>query len=156
DETNTLRIYDRTRSRYPSGGLDLRAAGLALRDADPARELDIEASARIGDTVYWLGSHGQNSSGNTRLNRQELFTRTVSGTGPGATIALGGSYQHLRDDLVAWDGSNGDALGLAAAATRAPESTPAGFNLEGAEFAPDGTTLLLGFRGPLTSDGKAI
>ncbi len=156
DETNTLRIYDRTRSRYPSGGLDLRAAGLALRDADPAREIDIEASARIGNTVYWLGSHGQSSSGNTRLNRQELFTTTISGTGPGATIALGGSYQHLRDDLVAWDGSNGNALGLAAAATRAPESDPAGFNIEGAELAPDGTTLLVGFRGPLTSDGKAI
>ena len=156
DETNTLRVHDRTRSRYPASEFDVRAAGLALRDADPAREIDIEGAARSGDTIYWVGSHGQNSSGNTRLNRQTLFSTTVSGTGTGATLALGGGYQHLRDDLVAWDQGNGDALGLAAAATRAPESTPGGFNIEAAEFANDGTTLLLGFRGPLTSDNKAI
>ncbi|HET9257635.1 MAG TPA: ExeM/NucH family extracellular endonuclease, partial [Pseudonocardiaceae bacterium] len=159
DETNTLRVYDRDHSRYPASSLDLRAAGLALRDGDITREIDIEASARSGNTIYWLGSHGQNSSGNTRLNRQELFTTTVTGTGPGASLALGGSYQHLRDDMIAWDQANGDTLGLAAAATRAPEgsgSGPTGFNIEGAEFAPDDTTLLVGFRGPLTSDGKAI
>lgn len=156
DETNVLRVYDRTHSRYLAQSLDLRAAGLALRDSDVTRELDIEASARVGDTIYWVGSHGQNSSGNTRLNRQELFATTVSGTGLGATLSLGGSYQHLRDDLIAWDQANGDALGLASAATRAPESNPAGFNIEGAEIAPDGSTLLVGFRGPLTSDGRAI
>src|SRR5262249_22474719 len=116
---------------------------------DVTREIDIEASARIGNTIYWVGSQGQNSSGKTRLNRQELFTTTVDGT----TLKLGGSYQNLRDDLVAWDKANGDALGLAAAATQAPE--PNGVNIEGAEFAPDGTTLYLTFRGPL-KDGKAI
>ncbi len=152
DETNVLRVYDRTHSRYPAGSFDVRAAGLALRDNDVTRELDIEAAARTGNTIYWIGSHGQNSSGNTRLNRQELFATTVSGT----TLSLGGSYQHLRDDLIAWDQANGDALGLASAATRAPESNPAGFNIEGAEFAPDGNTLLVGFRGPLTADNKAI
>ncbi|MBV9058153.1 MAG: ExeM/NucH family extracellular endonuclease [Pseudonocardiales bacterium] len=159
DETNVLRVYDRTHSRYPAQSLDLRAAGLALRDSDPTREIDIEASARIGNTIYWLGSHGQNSDPKTRLNRQELFTTTVSGTGTGATLSLGGSYQHLRDDLIAWDQANGNALGLADAATRAPEGDgtgPTGFNIEGAEFAPDGTTLLVGFRGPLPADGRAI
>jgi predicted extracellular nuclease len=156
DENNVLRVYDRDHSRYPVNTLDLRAAGLALRDGDPTREIDIEASARVGDTIYWLGSQGQNSDGKTRLNRQELFTTTVNGTGTGATLTLGGSYQHLRDDIAAWDSANGDPLGLAAAATRAPESDPAGFNIEGAEFAPDGTTLLIGFRGPTTVDGRAI
>jgi predicted extracellular nuclease len=145
DETNVLRIYDRAHSRYPSAEIGL--SGLALRDG--AREIDIEASALTGSTIFWVGSHGQNSSGNTRLNRQELFTTNLGG-------AVGGSYQHLRDDLIAWDQSNGDSLGLAAAATRAPEATPSGFNIEGAEFLADGTTLLLGLRGPLTSDGKAI
>lgn len=145
DETNVLRVYDRAHSRYPAQEIDL--SGLPLRDG--TREIDIEASARTGSTIFWVGSHGQNSSGNTRLNRQELFTTNASGV-------VGGSYQHLRDDLIAWDQSNGDALGLAAAATRAPEATPSGFNIEGAEFLSDGTTLLLGFRGPLTGDGKAI
>ena len=46
DETNVLRVYDRAHSRYPSQEIDLRAGGLALRDADPTREIDIEASAR--------------------------------------------------------------------------------------------------------------
>ncbi|WP_253841975.1 ExeM/NucH family extracellular endonuclease [Actinokineospora globicatena] len=160
DETNVLRVYDREHSRYPAQAFDARAAGLALRDTDVTREIDIEAAARTGDTIFWVGSHGQNSSAKTRLNRQELFTTTVTGTGTGASLALGGSYQTLRDDLIAWDRANGDALGIAAAATRAPEGDgsggPTGVNIEGAEFAPDGTTLLLAFRGPLTSDGKAI
>ncbi|OLR92038.1 hypothetical protein BJP25_24500 [Actinokineospora bangkokensis] len=160
DETNVLRVYDRDHSRYPAQQLDLRAAGLALRDTDLTREIDIEAAARQGATVYWLGSQGQNSSAKTRLNRQELFTTTVTGSGTTATLALGGSYQNLRDDLIAWDDANGAALGLAAAAARAPEGdgtagTPTGFNLEGAEFAPDGS-LLLALRGPLTADGKAV
>jgi len=145
DETNVLRVYDRAHSRYPAQEIDL--SGLPLRDG--TREMDIEASARTGSTLFWVASHGQNSSGNTRLNRQELFTTNASGV-------IGGSYQHLRDDLIAWDQSNGDALGLAAAATRAPEATPSGFNIEGAEFLSDGSTLLLGFRGPLAADGKAI
>jgi predicted extracellular nuclease len=159
DETNVLRTYDRDHSRYPAQQFDARAAGLALRDADPTREIDIEASARTGDVVFWVGSQGQNSSGNTRLNRQELFTTTISGTGTTTTVALGGSYQHLRDDLIAWDHANGDTLGLAAAATRAPEGSgtgPTGFNIEAAEFGADGGALLLGFRGPLTVDGHAI
>ncbi|WP_436496200.1 ExeM/NucH family extracellular endonuclease [Actinokineospora sp. HUAS TT18] len=159
DETNVLRVYDREHSRYPAQAFDVRAAGLALRDADVTREIDIEAAARQGDTIYWVGSHGQNSSAKTRLNRQELFTTTVSGTGTGASLSLGGSYQLLRDDLIAWDQANGDALGIAAAATRAPEGDglggPTGVNIEAAEFAADGS-LLLGFRGPLTSDNKAI
>ncbi|TCO54984.1 ExeM/NucH family extracellular endonuclease [Actinocrispum wychmicini] len=149
DETNVLRVYDRSHSRYPAQEFDVRAAGLALRDDDVTREIDIEASARNGNTIYWFGSQGQNSSAKTRLNRQELFTTTVNGT----TLALGGSYQHLRDDLVAWDVANGNPLGLQAAATKAPE--PDGVNIEGAEFAPDGRTLYLGFRGPV-NNGKAI
>ncbi|GAA2977402.1 hypothetical protein LV75_003909 [Actinokineospora diospyrosa] len=160
DETNVLRVYDREHSRYPAQSFDVRAAGLALRDTDVTREIDIEAAARTGDTIFWIGSHGQNSSAKTRLNRQELFTTKVTGTGTGASFALGGSYQTLRDDLIAWDHANGDTLGIAAAATRAPEGDGAGgatgVNIEGAEFAPDGTTLLLAFRGPLTGDGKAI
>ncbi|PWW59542.1 ExeM/NucH family extracellular endonuclease [Actinokineospora spheciospongiae] len=158
DETNVLRVYDREHSRYPASSFDVRAAGLALRDSDVTREIDIEAAARRGDTIYWVGSQGQNSSAKTRLNRQELFTTTVTGTGTTATLALGGSYQKLRDDLIAWDNANGAALGLAAAATRAPEgdgSGPTGFNLEGAEFAPNGD-LLLALRGPVTADGKAV
>ncbi|GLZ39725.1 hypothetical protein Acsp05_33490 [Actinokineospora sp. NBRC 105648] len=160
DETNVLRVYDREHSRYPAQSFDVRAAGLALRDTDVTREIDVEAAARTGDTIFWVGSQGQNSSAKTRLNRQELFTTTVTGTGTGASLALGGSYQHLRDDLVAWDQANGNPLGLAAAAARAPEGDgaggPTGVNIEGAEFAADGTTLLLAFRGPLTADGKAI
>ncbi len=152
DETNVLRRYDRVHSRYPLEVFDLRAAGLALRDSNVTREIDIEASARLGNTVFWVGSHGQNSSGNTRLNRQEFFTTNLSGT----TVSLGGSYQSLRDDLIAWDQSHGDSLGLAAAATRAPEANQAGFNIEGAEFTTDGSSLLLGFRGPLSADSKAI
>ncbi|WP_370240689.1 ExeM/NucH family extracellular endonuclease [Aeromicrobium sp.] len=152
DETNTLRVYDRTRSGYPVASLDLRAAGLTLPDADVTREVDIEAAATYNGVTYWLGSHGQNKDNKVRLNRQVLFTTTADGS----TLSVGGSYRDLRSDLIAWDNGRGAPLGLAAAANRAPEADPSGFNIEGAEFSADGSTLYLAFRGPLTTDGKAI
>jgi predicted extracellular nuclease len=159
DETNVLRIYERNASRLPAAAVDLVSLGLALPDA-ATREIDIEAVARSGSTLWWLGSHGQNSSGATRTNRQLLFTTAISGSGAATTFTLGGSYRSLRSDLIAWDVANGhglgaNALGLAAAAALAPE--PNGFNIEGLEVAPDGTTLLIGFRSPLQgANGRAL
>jgi predicted extracellular nuclease len=153
DETNSLRIYPRTASGLPSLVFDPLANGLTIPDV-ATNEMDIEASARVGNTIYWVGSLGQNSSGNTRPNRQILFTTTVTGTGPTATLAVAGSYRNLRTDLLTWDAANGNALGLATAATLPPES--GGLNVEGAEFAPDGTTLYLGFRSPLGASNRAL
>ncbi len=142
-------------------------ADLALTDVSGGgnpREVDLEASARLGNRIYWLASNGNSSGGTSRPNRQRLFATDVTGTGAGATLTFVGFYSGLRTDLLAWDAGNGHGLGagyygLAASAAvgTAPEaadpaSTPAGqgrgFNIEGLEFATDGTTAYLAFRAP--------
>ncbi|MGH3752410.1 MAG: Ig-like domain-containing protein, partial [Pseudonocardiaceae bacterium] len=165
DENQTIRLYDTANSGLPVAAFDF-TANLALTDLSGGipREVDIEASARVGNRIYWLASHGNSSSGNARPNRQRLFATDVTGTGASATLSFVGFYSGLRTDLIAWDNANGHGLGagfygLAASAATGtapeaadPASTPPGqgrgFNIEGLEFAPDGTTAYVAFRAP--------
>ncbi|MEU9142975.1 hypothetical protein [Streptomyces sp. NPDC048349] len=155
DESNVLRLYDRSRSGAPVRTWDF-GSRLGV-----AKEVDIEGATRIGDTVYWTGSLGNNKDGAYKAPRNTVFTTTVSGTGAGTQLAYGRSYKKLREDLVAWDAAHGDRYGFAAgtAAGEAPKQVD-GFNVEGLEFAPGSTTTAyLGFRAPLTPavpGGKAL
>jgi hypothetical protein len=59
DEDNVLRVYKPSISKKPTDTLDLNL----FLDVDPKDpEVDIEAAARIGKTIYWIASHGSNSS----------------------------------------------------------------------------------------------
>ncbi|MFF2010414.1 hypothetical protein ACFVWY_15255 [Streptomyces sp. NPDC058195] len=155
DESNTLRLYSRSASGGPVRSWDVGSA-LGL-----SKEIDIEAAARVGDTVYWTGSLGNNKDGVYKSPRNTVFTTTVTGSGAGTQLTVGGSYKKLRDDLVAWDKANGNRLGFAAgtAEGQAPKQID-GFNVEGLEFAPGSTTTAyLGFRAPLVppeQGGKAL
>ncbi len=164
DEDQTLRLYDRKDSGAAPGSFDATSA-LNLTDMGGGgpREVDIEASARSGDRIYWVASHSNASSGNNRPNRSRLFATDIAG----ATLSFVGYYSGLKADLIAWDQSNGHGKGAdyygfaaSAAASVIPEDpSGAGFNIEAAEFAPDGTTLYLGFRAPIvptTSRTKAL
>ncbi|MEU4893191.1 DUF3616 domain-containing protein [Streptomyces sp. NPDC044780] len=153
DESNVLRLYRRDASGAPVRTWDV-GSGL-----DVDKEIDIEAAARVGDTVYWTGSLGNNKDGEPKEDRFTLFTTTVSGSGADTELEVGGSYQGLRDDLVAWDKANGDRLGFAegTADGQVPKQID-GFNVEGLEFAPgSGSTAYIGFRAPLVppADGGA-
>lgn len=149
DENQTIRLYDRTKSGLPLNTFDFTSSlGLSGNG-----EVDLEASTRSGNTIYWIGSHSEGGSS----NRQRIFSTTVNGTGAATTLTFGGYYSSLRTDLVNWDNSNGHglgagALGLSGSTTAGvdPES-PTGFNIEGFTLAPDGTTGYLGFRAPLQS-----
>ncbi|MCY0917698.1 DUF3616 domain-containing protein [Streptomyces sp. H27-G5] len=155
DESNVLRLYDRSRTGAPVRTWDL-GPSLGLK-----KEVDIEAAARVGDTVYWTGSLGNNKDGEYKAPRNTVFTTTLSGSGAGAQLAYGRSYKKLRDDLVAWDKGNGNRYGFAAGTAdgEAPKQID-GFNVEGLEFAPGSTTTAyLGFRAPLAPavpGGKAL
>uniref|UniRef100_A0AAU2K0L4 DUF3616 domain-containing protein n=1 Tax=Streptomyces sp. NBC_00049 TaxID=2903617 RepID=A0AAU2K0L4_9ACTN len=155
DESNVLRLYDRSRSGAPVKTWDLGAA-LGLK-----KEADIEAAARVGDTVYWTGSLGNNKDGKYKAERNTVFTTTVTGSGADTEITFGSAYKKLREDLVAWDVANGNRYGFAAgtAAGEVPKQID-GFNVEGLEFAPGSTsTAYLGFRAPLAPavpGGKAL
>ncbi|NKB17040.1 MAG: hypothetical protein HC770_01145 [Pseudanabaena sp. CRU_2_10] len=161
DEDQTIRLYDRNDSGLPVNAFNFTSS-LGLSGSS---EVDIEASTRVGNTIYWMGSHSNNSSGNDRPNRERIFATQVSGTGATASLSFNGYYSFLEDDMIAWDNANGHGLGAgflglasSAAAGVAPEQTN-GFNIEGLTFAPNGTTAYVAFRAPnepTTSRDKAL
>ncbi|MFH8892087.1 DUF3616 domain-containing protein [Streptomyces sp. NPDC017949] len=155
DESNVIRLYDRSRSGGPVKTWDLGPA-LGWK-----KEADIEGAARVGDTVYWTGSLGNNKDGKYKAERNTVFTTRITGSGAATEISFRAAYKGLREDLVAWDAANGNRYGFAAgtAAGEVPKQID-GFNVEGMEFAPGSkTTAYLGFRAPLAPavpGGKAL
>ncbi|MET7679642.1 hypothetical protein [Streptomyces sp. NPDC005423] len=155
DESNVLRLYDRSASGAPVKTWDFSSR----IGAD--KEIDIEGAARVGSTIYWTGSLGNNKDGEYKAARNTVFTTTVTGSGAATDLSFGGAYGKLRDDLVAWDKANGNRYGFAAGTAdgEIPKEID-GFNVEGLEFAPGSTTTAyLGFRAPLTpavTGGKAL
>ncbi|WP_328722337.1 hypothetical protein OHT52_24550 [Streptomyces sp. NBC_00247] len=155
DESNVLRLYNLAVSGAPVKTWDV-ASKLGV-----SKEIDIEGAARVGNTIYWTGSLGNNKDGEYKADRNTVFTTTVSGSGASTALTVGTSYKKLRDDLVAWDEANGDRYGFAAGTEdgEVPKQID-GFNVEGLEFAPGSTTTAyVGFRAPLVppkSGGKGL
>ncbi len=149
DETNTLFLHAIETSGNPIQTWTFSAAELGTSD-----EIDFEGLARSGDRLLIIGSHGNSRTGNERPERRTLIGAGITGSGAGTALSFAGRYNGLWDDLRDWDASNGhglgaDALGFVAGTEVGVEpNPPAGFNIEGIEFAPDGQTLLLGFRAP--------
>jgi len=148
DESNVLNIYRSDRDGDAAGLLNLSP------HADvhgKASEIDIEGAARMGDRVYWIGSHGRNKEGKARPNRERLLATRIIGEGDGVRLEpVGMPCRRLMSDVL------GDAryasLGLGEASRRAPEK--GGINIEGLAAGPEGR-LLVGFRSPLVQ-GKAL
>lgn len=144
DESNSLRLYDRSASGAPVKTWDFSS------NIGVSKEIDIEGAARVGDTIYWTGSLGNNKDGVYKSARNTVFTTKVTGSGASTALSYAGSYAKLRDDLVAWDEANGDRYGFAAGTAdgQVPKQID-GFNVEGLEFAPGSTTTAyIGFRAP--------
>lgn len=141
DEHNQLTVYRRG-APAPVGQV---ALGRFLQ-AD--KESDLEGAARVGQRIYWIGSHARNSAGKRREDRQRFFATDVNG----ATVApVGKPYAALLDDLLATP-----ALApwrLADAAQR-PAEAAGGFNIEGLAASADGS-LLIGLRNPVPQ-GRAL
>lgn len=154
DEGNALRVYHR------EGGTALKEIDfgtyLGLNDA----EFDLEGSTRVGDTLFFIGSHGNNKSGVDQNNREWLASAKVSGTGADTTLAFTGKFNGLESALVAWDQTNAHGLGVdhfgfaAASAAGTPE-TNTGFGVEGLTSSADGKALWIAFRAPVTGDAAA-
>ncbi len=150
DEDQTIRLYDRTNSGLPVKTFNFtNSLGLTDLSGGVPREVDIEASTRVGNRIYWLGSHSNASGGNLRPNRYRLFATDISGTGATTNLTFAGKYDNLRTDLIAWGNTNGFNFTASAAAGKIPEATTLdGFNIEGLTFAPDNTTGYVAFRAP--------
>jgi hypothetical protein len=149
DEDNLLRVY-----RLPQGGAPVAAWNVAphMALAKESPEMDIEGSAKIGDTIYWITSHTPNKKGKPRPNRKRFFaTRVTVKDGAPAFEMVGHPVTTLLDALDR-DPRYAD-LNLAGAALKPPK-TPGSLNIE-ALCETEGGELLIGFRSPLPG-GKAL
>jgi hypothetical protein len=145
DESNVLRLYHERVSGPPVKEFDFTG-----KLPDGTAEIDIESSARAGDTLYWMGSMSNSKSGKLDPERNIVFAATISGSGASTELSYVGSYTHLRSDMISWDQENGNPLGLKASTEEGVESDEAaGFNVEGLEFAAGSTsTAYVAFRAP--------
>lgn len=83
DEDNILRVY-KYGSLEPAKELDLNDF-LQLK-AESKEEVDIEGAARIGNRVYWIGSHSRDKKGNKQPNRARLFATEIKRQGDNLQI----------------------------------------------------------------------
>ncbi len=151
DEDQVIRVYDRTHSGLPIKTINMNSA-LGL---EGQQEVDIEAATQIGNTIYWMGSHSNESDGTQANDRALIFKTTLSGTGASTTLTFESKYTALESDLTSWDSTNAHGLGAnyyglsaSAADGKAPEATD-GLSIEGLTMAPSSTTTAyLGFRAP--------
>ncbi len=147
-EGNVICFYRLDRGGKPVGSFDLSAMAGVLGKSP---EIDVEGAARIGDRVYWIGSHGRNKDGKPRPNRQRLLaTRVESGVGGVKLVPDGRAYTRLLVGLQ--EDQRYEALGMRRAAALGPDD--GGINIEGLAATPEGG-LLIGFRSPLV-EGKAL
>ncbi|HTQ68314.1 MAG TPA: hypothetical protein VMI13_06435, partial [Solirubrobacteraceae bacterium] len=151
DENNILRLYHERHSGPPVKTFNFQGVL-----PNGAGEIDIESSARVGNTLYWMGSEANTHHGEAQPNHDVLFAATITGSGAGTALTYLGSYTHLREDIIEWDNANGKPLGLSASAEEeAPSDIPTGYNLEGIEFAAGSEEeAYVAFRAPLEPTSK--
>jgi hypothetical protein len=147
-----LRIYSTSKPGQPVSVATIPAAALVLDPATSA-ELDLEGAARIGDRIYWLGSHSANSQGEARPNRQRLFATTLTRRGDGvAFVPVGVPYRTLLQDLHA--DPRYRPFALLQQTPIAPKKA-GGVSIEGLAATPTGG-LLIGFRNPIVQGKRAL
>jgi len=154
DETDTLLVYRRHGGGTPVAKASLTAWGDLYVKGRGKKELDLEGAARLGDNVFWLGSHGNNKDGDSAPNRRQLFATSITETNGQWKFALAGRpYRHLMEDFAADPRLQKFKLGEGDAKRIAPTEA-GGFNLEGLCATPEGH-LLIGFRNPVPQ-GRAL
>ncbi|MDP2901989.1 MAG: ExeM/NucH family extracellular endonuclease [Methylovulum sp.] len=150
DEASVLRVYPR------EGGAAVKEWSFASDLGIGSTELDLEAGTRIGNTLYFIGSHGNKKDGAEQDNREHLFAVTVSGTGANTQFTYQGQFAGLESALTTWDSSNAHGKGINYFGLTASSAAPVipervnGFSIEGMSASQDGTQLLLAFRAPLS------
>lgn len=155
DENQTIALYKQGETGYPVNEFTFPAIAGA--------EIDIEGADRVGDTIYWTGSHGNSRSGGIKTDRRTVFTTTVTGSGASTELAFGTRFTGLWAQLRDWDSRNGHGLGadylgfVDATAEGVLPNPPTGFNIEALEFAPGDETAYVGFRAPsIEKAGKQL
>jgi hypothetical protein len=152
DEDNEFRLYDVKGGpslKTLDVGVDAAVKGaLGLKKID---ECDLEGAARIGDLIFWIGSHGRDKNAKEKKERQVLFATKLSGVGENAKLEIAGKiYTQLIDNLK---DSTLAPFDLAKAAALAPKDE-GGLNIE--SLAADDGKLWIGFRNPKSKAKEAL
>jgi uncharacterized protein DUF3616 len=153
DEDNKFRLYD------VKGGPSLKTLDVGIDAAvksalglEKIEECDLEGAAKIGDLIFWIGSHGRDKDTKEKKERQVLFATKLSGVGKNAKLEIAGKvYTQLIDDLL--KDSALAPFDLAKAATLAPKDE-GGLNIE--SLAADTGKLWIGFRNPTSKTKDAL
>jgi Protein of unknown function (DUF3616) len=149
DEDNVLRVYAAHRSGLPIQAIDISDQ---LIPESKDSEADIEGSAILDGTIFWITSHGRNKKGKAKPSRYQFFATEATLQGSHVSITLVGQpYTQLQHDL--FEDAQLNRYQLKDAAQRPPKEQ-GGFNIEGLCATPEGT-LLIGFRNPIPK-GKAL
>ena len=153
DGDDGLRLYDVKGGPSPKTlKVGVEAAVKSALGAEKIKECDLEGAAKIGELIFWIGSHGRNKKAEEKKERQVFFATKLSGSGKDAKLEIAGKvYTKLLDDLV-----NDPALApfdLGKAATLAPKDEGA-LNIE--SLAADGDKLWIGFRNPKNKAKEAL
>lgn len=153
DDDQILRLYRGDASGAAPELLFDWSKWLELDGTEKKDEVDIEGATRIGQRIYWIGSHGLNTKAKVRPKRRQLFATDLDDkNGMVALKPFGKAYTGLFPALLALSPPDKDRYGLHKAALNAPEQD--GLNIEGLAATPSGD-LLIGFRSPV-HDGKAL
>ena len=153
DENNEFRLYD-VKGGLPPKKVDVgvEAAVKSALGVEKIKECDLEGSAKIGDLIFWIGSHARNKNAEEKKERQVLFATKLSASGKDAKLEIAGKvYTKLLDDLVSDPALAPFDLGKAA--TLAPKDEGA-LNIE--SLAADGDKLWIGFRSPINKAKEAL
>lgn len=159
DENQTIRLYRRNESSLPLNQFNMTPF-LELPDveAGQVREVDIEATTRVGNRIFWMGSHSHANIGETRTNRTRIWATDLGGSGAASTLTYVGRYDNLKVDLIAWDkhnqhGKGSNYFGLEASDAegvepKAPDGS--GLSIEGLAMMPGNTNgAYVAFRAPI-------
>jgi uncharacterized repeat protein (TIGR02543 family) len=146
DENNLLRLYDRRHSGKQLYSFDISSA------VGASSECDLEASStsvkyNAGKRLYWIGSLGNNKSGDLKSDRNKVVATDVAGTGAASTLTVKSYSNQMRNALISWGNTNGWNFTTSAASGMIPKRID-GFNVEGLSVTHGGDTAYIGFRAP--------
>jgi hypothetical protein len=157
DEAGMLRVYPRE-----GGAAVAEWSFIGTDKVNITDELDVEASVKVGDTIFFTGSHSNGSDGAESNDREFIFAVKVTGTGADTQFSYQGKISGLEQAIATWDhtnvhGKGFDYFGITTGSANgvAPEQ-PIGFSIEGLTASPDGAALWLGMRAPQLSDKALI
>ena len=153
DEDNVIRLYNLADPGRPVSEIDLNSflKPEQKKNGRP-KEADLEAVVRVGNRLYWSGSHGRDKSGNRELSRHRLFATEIKGAGASTTLVpIGSPYSGLLA-VIQRSGT------IAASVLQKAESAPhdrGGIDIE-ALAATSAGALLVGFKSPLVHNRALI